>query len=123
MVQPVVRPLGYTGSLQQLIWDQGDNVLFRAYLFGGGGGAGGTSYVNNSTTFTPGGLGQGGGYAFYQGYVNAGDVLWCSVGGAGGGGGMGAASLATGLQISAWTSTGVSLCQDTPNHKNTSSSK
>ena len=93
MVQPVVRPLGYTGSLQQLIWDQGDNVLFRAYLFGGGGGAGGTSYINGIGTFTPGGTGLGGGYAFYQGYVNTGDVLWCSVGGAGGGGGTGYAGI------------------------------
>jgi hypothetical protein len=75
----VIRPLGATGYLQQLIWDQGNGVPFRAYLFGGGGGGGGWDVIR-------GGNGQGGGYATYDGVINAGDVLQVAVGGGGGAG-------------------------------------
>lgn len=82
-LQPVVRPLGYSGYLQQLTWDQGDGVLYRAYLFGGGGGGGGNdSYAN-------GGNGSGGGYTYVSGIINRNDVMQVAVGGGGGPGGSG----------------------------------
>ena len=82
----VVRPAGYTGSLQQLIWAQGNNVPVTAYLWGGGGGGGG----NDSNR---GGNGCGAGFTPVQFTINVGDVLEVAVGGSGGpgAGGSGAA--------------------------------
>ena len=52
----VVRPAGYTGSLQRIVWAQGDDVPVTAYLWGGGGGGGGNDAATN------GGVGGGAGY-------------------------------------------------------------
>jgi len=86
MANQVVRPVGYTGTLQQLTWNQGNNVPVSAYLWGGGGGGGG----NDSN---PGGNGCGSGYSQINFTVNNGDVIGVAVGGAGGpgAGGSGAA--------------------------------
>jgi len=78
----IVRPVGYTGFLQQLIWTQGNNVPVTAHLWGGGGGGGG----NDSRV---GGTGNGGGYTQVQFTVNEDDVLEIGVGGPGTGGGSG----------------------------------
>lgn len=75
----VLRPVGYTGSLQQLTWQFGNNVPATAYLWGGGGGGGG----NDSGT---GGAGGGGGFSIVNFNISAGDVLQVAVGGPGGGG-------------------------------------
>jgi hypothetical protein len=78
----VVRPAGYTGFLQQLTWEQGNNIPVTAHLWGGAGGGGG----NDSN---PGGNGGGGGYTQVQFTINEGDVLEVAVGGPGTGGGGG----------------------------------
>lgn len=78
----VVRPAGYTGSLQQLIWAQGNNVPVTAYLWGGGGGGGG----NDSNR---GGNGCGAGFTPVQFTINVGDVLEVAVGEGGGPGASG----------------------------------
>lgn len=75
----VLRPAGYTGTLQQLTWTQGDNVPVTAYLWGGGGGGGG-----NDTG--QGGSGSGGQYSQVNFVINEGDVLELAVGGPGQGG-------------------------------------
>jgi hypothetical protein len=75
----VVRPAGYTGYLQRLVWAQGDNVPVTAYLWGGGGGAGGTDSG-------PGGNGGGAGYTQVNFVVNEGDIIEVAVGGKGTGG-------------------------------------
>jgi hypothetical protein len=75
----VLRPVGYTGSLQQLTWQFGNNVSVAAYLWGGGGGGGG----NDSGI---GGTGGGGAYSVVNFSISAGDVLQIAVGGPGGGG-------------------------------------
>ena len=50
----LVRPLGYTGKLQQLIWS-GSPATITARAWGGGGGGGGRDS-------SPGGSGSGGGF-------------------------------------------------------------
>ena len=75
----VYRPAGYTGTLQQLTWAQGNNVSATAYLWGGGGGGGG-----NDTGI--GGSGSGGQYSQVNFVVSEGDVLELAVGGPGQGG-------------------------------------
>jgi len=75
----VIRPAGYTGSLQQMIWTQGNNVSAIAYLWGGGGGGGG----NDSGV---GGNGGGGQFSQVVFSVSEGDLLELAVGGPGGGG-------------------------------------
>jgi len=75
----VVRPAGYTGSLQRMIWTQGNAVSATAYLWGGGGGAGGADSAN-------GGDGGGAGFSVVNFTVNEGDTIEVAVGGAGGGG-------------------------------------
>lgn len=75
----VIRPAGYTGSLQTLTWAQGNNVSATAYLWGGGGGGGG-----NDTGV--GGSGSGGQFSQVNFVVNEGDVLELAVGGPGQGG-------------------------------------
>lgn len=79
----VVRPVGYTGSTQQLTWALGNNVPVTAYLWGGGGGGGGRDS-------SLGGAGGGGGYAQVNFVINEGDVLEVGVGGKGGAGGSSA---------------------------------
>lgn len=75
----VVRPVGYTGYLQRIVWTQGTNIPVTAHLWGGGGGAGGADS-------NPGGNGGGGGFTTVNFTINAGDVLEVAVGGGGGGG-------------------------------------
>jgi hypothetical protein len=79
MARVVVRPAGYTGFLQRIIWNQGDNVPVTAYLWGGGGGGGG----NDSGL---GGAGGGAGFTQIQFTINDGDTLEVAVGGGGVGG-------------------------------------
>ena len=76
----VVRPAGYTGSLQRIIWAQGNAVPVTAYLWGGGGGGGG------SDAGTQGGAGGGAGYTQVNFVVNEGDIIEVAVGGKGTGG-------------------------------------
>ena len=78
----VVRAIGYTNSLQQLVWTAGNNIPVTAYLWGGGGGGGG----NDSN---PGGNGGGSGYSQKSFVVNEGDIITVGVGGAGGAGSSG----------------------------------
>jgi hypothetical protein len=78
----ITRPAGYTGTLQRIIWNQGDNVEATAYLWGGGGGAGGSSYSGARI----GGAGSGGQFSRVNFVVNEGDVLEVAVGGPGQGG-------------------------------------
>jgi hypothetical protein len=75
----VLRPAGYTGSLQQITWAQGNNVPVTAYLWGAGGGGGG----NDTGT---GGAGSGGQFSQVNFIVNEGDLLELAVGGPGQGG-------------------------------------
>lgn len=85
----VLRPAGYTGSLQRITWELGNNVPVTAYLWGGAGGGGG----NDSGT---GGAGGGGAYTAVTFAINDGDVLEVAVGGPGGGGQSGASNAAGG---------------------------
>ena len=75
----VVRPAGYTGFLQRLVWAQGNNVPVTAYLWGGGGGGGGADSSR-------GGNGGGAGYTQVNFVVNEGDIIEVAVGGKGTGG-------------------------------------
>jgi hypothetical protein len=83
------RSLGFTNSIQRLVWSQGNNVPVTAYLWGGGGGGGG----NDSGT---GGNGAGAGFTEISFTVNEGDVIDVAVGGPGGGGASGQGSAAGG---------------------------
>ena len=83
MANIVVRELGYSGTTQSLIWDKGNNIPVRAYLWGGGGGGGGRDSAR-------GGTGGGGGFAEVNFTISAGDVLKVAVGGSGGPGASGA---------------------------------
>jgi hypothetical protein len=78
----VLRPAGYTGTLQQITWNQGNNVPATAYLWGGGGGAGGSGYTGGDN----GGAGGGGQFSQVNFTVSDGDVLEVAVGGPGQGG-------------------------------------
>jgi hypothetical protein len=75
----LTRSLGFTNSIQRLVWPRGNNIPVTAYLWGGGGGGGG----NDSGI---GGAGSGGGFSKVSFFVNEGDVIDVAVGGAGGGG-------------------------------------
>lgn len=77
----LLRPVGYTGTLQTLTIPENFGSSFTAYLWGAGGGGGGGDYVSPT-----GGNGSGGGYSQVTVPVNAGDVISIAVGGAGGGG-------------------------------------
>lgn len=79
MTNTVVRTVGYTGSTEEIVWTQGNNVPVTAYLWGGGGGGGG----NDSA---PGGYGSGGSYASVSFTVSNGDSIKLAVGGQGGAG-------------------------------------
>jgi len=85
----IVRPAGYTGYLQRLVWAQGDNVPVTAYLWGGGGGGGGADSAS-------GGNGGGAGYTQVNFVVNEGDIIEVAVGGKGTSGQSGAGNAAGG---------------------------
>lgn len=74
-----IRALGFTNSLQQLIWNGNNNTPVIAYLWAAGGGGGG----NDSGS---GGAGSGGGFTQHNFVLNAGDVIEVAVGGRGGAG-------------------------------------
>jgi hypothetical protein len=84
-----IRALGYTNSLQQLVWAGTNNTRVTAYLWGGGGGGGG----NDSGS---GGSGSGGGFTQYTFTVDDGDVIQVAVGGKGFAGSSGASAAAGG---------------------------
>ena len=96
MARTVIRPAGYTGSLQRIVWGQGDNVPVTAYLWGGGGGGGG----NDSAR---GGNGSGGGFSQLNFTISRGDTLEVAVGGGGGGGQNGASNAAGGTAGAGYT--------------------
>lgn len=75
----VLRPVGYTGSLQRLVWPDYWGSQATAYLWGAGGGGGGGDVAT-------GGNGTGGGFASISFPVAAGDIIEVAVGGPGGGG-------------------------------------
>ena len=72
----VIRAIGFSNSLQQLVWSAGTSQI-TAYAWGGGGGGGG----NDSN---PGGSGGGAGFARKTFTVNNGDIIQVGVAGAGG---------------------------------------
>lgn len=74
----VIRAIGFSNSLQQLVWPTTASEI-TAYVWGGGGGGGG----NDSA---PGGSGGGSGFARKTFTIGGGDVLQVAVAGAGGGG-------------------------------------
>ena len=96
MARAVVRPAGYTGSLQRIVWTLGDNVPVTAYLWGGGGGGGG----NDSRS---GGNGGGGAFTEVQFTVNEGDTIEVAVGGGGGTGQSGRGDAAGGTAGASYT--------------------
>lgn len=74
----ILRPLGYSGSLQRLVVPQNFGADITAYLWGGGGGGGGGPDASVS-----GGRGGGGGYSTVNFSVSDGDVIEVAVGGGG----------------------------------------
>lgn len=95
MANTVVRPVGYSGSIQQLEWEYGNGAQVTAYLWGGGGGGGG----NDSS---PGGNGSGGGYASSTFTVNNGDIIKIAIGGGGGTGVSGRGGAQGGSAGASW---------------------
>jgi hypothetical protein len=95
-MRTTVRTLGFTNSLQRLIWTSGDNTSVTAYLWGAGGGGGG----NDSGI---GGTGGGGGFTEVTFSVNNGDVIDVAVGGGGGGGASGRGSAPGGAGGASYT--------------------
>lgn len=80
MTTSIIRPVGYTGTRQQMTWPTGWQGQIIAHLFGaGGGGSGGDGG-------SPAGRGQGGGYSQVIFNVLPGDTLECSIGRWGDGG-------------------------------------
>jgi len=100
MANTVVRPLGYTGTVESLTWTQGTNVPVRAYLWGGGGGGGG----NDSAS---GGSGSGGGYAQVSFNLNSADTIQVVVGGCGGPGASGVSGSGGGFPGASLLTTGI----------------
>lgn len=74
----ILRPLGYSGSLQRLVVPENFGASITAYLWGGGGGGGGGPDASVS-----GGRGGGGGYSVVNFTVSDGDVIEVAVGGGG----------------------------------------
>lgn len=97
------RTLGFTNSLQRLVWqtESGPDIPIVVQLYGGGGGGGG----NDSGT---GGQGGGGGYTSVSFLINNGDVIDIAVGGAGGGGASGAKGSGGGSAGASYVSGGTS---------------
>jgi len=93
----VIRAIGYSNSLQQLVWPTTTSQI-TAYVWGGGGGGGG----NDSA---PGGSGSGSGFARKTFTINNGDVLQVAVAGPGGAGagGSGAPGGSAGASYTAST--------------------
>lgn len=79
-----VRPVGYTGSVEEIVWTAGlgNNTRVQAYLWGGGGGGGGNDRG-------VGGAGAGGAFTLVNFTINEGDSIQIAVGGQGGGGSSG----------------------------------
>lgn len=98
---PVIRPVGYVGSLQQTVIPPDFSGYVECYLWGGGGGAGGWDGPGE------GGNGSGSGYATKTLTVNPGDVLTIAVG-AGGGGGDQGSSVPGGLAGASYIGSGFS---------------
>ena len=96
----VVRPVGYTGATEEIIWNDGDDVLVTAYLWGGGGGRGGLDSA-------PGGTGSGGGFSLVNFTINEGDSIKVAVGGGGGYGATGARGFGGGSAGASFTITPV----------------
>lgn len=78
-MKSVIRALGFSNSLQRLVWSAGVSQI-TAYAWGGGGGGGG----NDSRA---GGSGSGSGFAKKTFSIDNGDTLEIAVAGAGGAGG------------------------------------
>lgn len=76
----IIRPVGYVGSLQQLVIPATFSGYVQAYLWGAGGGCGGWDGSG------AGGDGSGGGYAVKTFSASPGDTIVVAVGGAGGAG-------------------------------------
>lgn len=76
----LARPLGYTGSLQRLVWTL-PPASMEVYLWGAGGGGGGDEGSDD-----PGGNGSGGGFTSYSFFANTGDIIDIAVGKGGTGG-------------------------------------
>lgn len=74
----ILRPLGYSGSLQRLVVPENFGASVTAYLWGGGGGGGGGPDAS-----VAGGRGGGGGYSTVNFTVSDGDVIEVAVGGGG----------------------------------------
>lgn len=79
----VVRPIGYTGATEEIIWNNGNGVAVTAYLWGGGGAGGGRDSA-------AGGSASGGGFSLVDFTVDEGDSIKIAVGGSGGTGASGA---------------------------------
>jgi len=79
MSKQLVRSLGFTNSIQRLVWSGGTDVPVTAYLWGGGGAGGGNDRL-------AGGSGTGGGFTEVRFTVSDGDVIDVAVGGGGGAG-------------------------------------
>ena len=79
MSNTIARAMGYTGTTEEIVWTQGNNVPVTAYLWGGGGGGGGSDSAG-------GGYGSGGGFSLVNFTVSQGDSIKIAVGGGGGGG-------------------------------------
>lgn len=105
MANTVVRPVGYTGATEEIVWAQGDNVPVTAYLWGGGGGGGG----NDSAR---GGTGSGGGFSQVNFTVNEGDSIKIAVGGQGGAGASGASGSGAGFAGGSYTAVTVFNTRD-----------
>ena len=82
-----VRPIGFSNSLQQLVWPTTTSEI-TTYVWGAGGGGGGQAgAIYNGSYFQPGGpggTGGGGGFAKKTFTINPGDILQVGVGGGGG---------------------------------------
>ena len=97
------RSLGFTNSLQRLVWqsNSGSNLEIVAHLWGGGGGGGGSDRGT-------GGSGSGGGYSSAIFTVSNGDVIDIAVGGGGGAGRSGVSNGAGGVGGASYVEGGVS---------------
>jgi len=96
----VLRPIGFSNSLQQLVWPTTTSQI-TAYVWGGGGGGGGND------AGSPGGNGGGGGFAKKTFTINNGDILQVAVGGAGGAGASSRGSAPGGSAGSSYTTSTV----------------
>jgi len=99
MSSSVIRAIGFSNSLQQLVWPTTTSEI-TAYVWGGGGGGGG----NDSG---PGGNGGGAGFARKTFTINNGDVLRVAVAGSGTAGVSGSAGGPGGSAGSSYTASTV----------------